>query len=279
MPRNEDRLGVKDEGQSPPIPLENNQSPLSFVTPTEFVDLPTKGKFYPEGHPLHHKDCVEIRFMTAKEEDILTSKTLLKKGVAIDRMLQNLLIDKKIKIDELFVGDKNAILIAARISGYGAEYNTSATCPSCGTMAEHVFNLEDIDIKEVDEEATEISDAGTFVIVLPKTKVQAECRLVTGQAEKRLIAIAEKRKKHKLPEATLTEQLKTFIVSLNGETDKGVIDQFVGIMPALDSKYLRTIYDKVVPNVDMKHLYSCETCNAETVVDIPFSVNFFWPQR
>ena len=279
MPRNnEERLGVKDEGQNPPIPVDNNnQSPLSFVTPTEFVELPTKGKFYPEDHPLHNKESIEIRYMTAKDTDILTSKSLLKKGIAIDRMLHNLLIDKNIKVDDLYIGDKNALIVAARVSGYGSEYNTSVTCPSCGTTAEHLFNLEEIEVKDSQYEDIKISDEGTFIVELPKTKVKAECNLLTGRAEKQLSASMEKRKKHKLPEATLTQLLKSFIVSLNGETDKVVIEQFVENMPALDSKYLRAVYDKVVPNVDMKHLYNCDSCGAETTLDIPFSVNFFWP--
>tara|TARA_Y100000034_G_scaffold135623_1_gene208314 strand:- start:3171 stop:4013 length:843 start_codon:yes stop_codon:yes gene_type:complete len=278
MPRNEERLGIKDEGTNPPIQVDGtNSSPLSFVTPTEFVDLPTKGKFYPEDHPLHNQETIEIRFMTAKDEDILTSKTLLKKGVAVDRMLTNIIIDKRIKVEDLFIGDKNALIIASRISGYGAEYKTSVTCLSCGSSSEHVFDLSEVEVKEFTEGEIEISDAGTFTVELPKTKVVAECRLVTGKEEKVLATRLEKRKKHKLPEAALTGQLKMFLVSLNGETDKGVIDRFVDSMPALDSKYLRAMYEAHAPNVDMKHLYECDKCSAETTIDMPFSVNFFWP--
>jgi hypothetical protein len=285
MRNNEDRLGVKDEGQSPPIPTKNdNQSdPLQFVTPTEFVDLPTKGKFYPADHPLHNKETVEIRFMTAKDEDILTSKTLLKKGIAVDRMLGNLLIDKTIKVDDLFVGDKNALIVSARISGYGSDYKTNVTCPSCGTSADWTFDLNEVlsgnEIMHEKAGNTEITNDGTFIVELPKSKVQAECRLLTGQAEKSLTAQTEKRKKHKLPEATLTSLLKMFIVSLNGESDEAVIARFVEQMPALDSKYLRAFYNKVVPNVDMKQTYQCESCDADTPLDMPFSVSFFWPNE
>ena len=93
---NEERLGIIDKGQNPPIiqTEESNNSLLQFVSPTEFVDLPTKGKFYPEDHPLHNQETIEIRYMTAKDEDILTSKTLLKKGVAVDRMLSNIIVNK-----------------------------------------------------------------------------------------------------------------------------------------------------------------------------------------
>lgn len=279
---NEDRLGIKDEGQTPPIlTTSDSTSPLQFVAPTEFVDLPTQGKFYPEGHPLHNKETVEIRYMTAKDEDILTSKTLLKKGVAVDRMLANILVDKNIKIEDLFVGDKNAIIIAARISGYGPEYKTNVTCPSCGATAENEFDLNDILEKGTAEPYNDIQIEadGTFNITLPKTKVVAQCRLVSGKDEKRLEAVAAKRKKHGLPENTLTELVKTLIVSLNGETERKVVEGFVDQMPALDSKFLRAAYNRVVPNVDMKHVYGCESCGVETSLDMPFSVSFFWPNE
>ena len=96
---------------------EEGSGLLSFVAPTEFVNLPSQGKFYPPEHPLHNKDVVEIKYMTAKHEDILTSQTLLRKGVAIDRLIENLIIDKSIKLDSLLLGDKNAITIAARKTG------------------------------------------------------------------------------------------------------------------------------------------------------------------
>ena len=279
---NEDRLGIKDEGQTPPIlTASDSTSPLQFVAPTEFVDLPTQGKFYPEGHPLHNKETVEIRYMTAKDEDILTSKTLLKKGVAVDRMLANILVDKNIKIEDLFVGDKNAIIIAARISGYGPEYKTNVTCPSCGATAENEFDLNDILEKGAAEPYNDIQIEadGTFNITLPKTKVVAQCRLVSGKDEKRLEAVAAKRKKHGLPENTLTELVKTLVVSLNGETERKVVEGFIDQMPALDSKFLRAAYNRVVPNVDMKHVYGCESCGVETSLDMPFSVSFFWPNE
>ena len=114
--------------------LEDRTSPtdtLSFVVPTEFVDLPSAGRFYPPSHPLHNKEHVEIKYMTAKEEDILTSQSLLEKGLALDRLISNLLVNKKINVDSLLVGDKSAILIAARSSGYGADYETDVGCPSC----------------------------------------------------------------------------------------------------------------------------------------------------
>jgi hypothetical protein len=275
MPRNEERLGTKDQSASQP-PITEKNSILDFVLPTEFVDLPTKGRFYPDDHPLHNEESVEIRYMTAKDTDVLTSKSLLKKGVAVDRMLQNVLVDKSIKVDELYSGDKNAILIAARINGFGPEYKTKVTCPSCGYALEHSFDLEEVECDGLQSEYS-ISINGTFKVELPVTKVSVECRLLTGGDEKRIFNQSEKRKKHNLPETNLTDQYKLFIVSINGETDRGLVDKFVDLMPARDSTYLKSIYEKASPNIDLSYDFSCNSCDAETKIDIPFSANFFWP--
>ena len=117
-----------------PQASESNASALNFATPTEFVDLPSKGAYYPEGHPLHGQSSIEIKFMTARDEDILTSPTLLKKGLAIDKFLQNIIVNRAINVDTILSGDKNAILVASRINGFGAEYITKVSCPACQTL-------------------------------------------------------------------------------------------------------------------------------------------------
>jgi len=276
MPRNEERLGAKEQaGSQAPPPITEN-SILDFVLPTEFVYLPTQGKFYPEDHPLHNKESIEIRYMTAKDTDILTSKSLLKKGVAVDRMLQNIIVDKDIKVDELFVGDKNCLMVAARISGFGPEYETKITCPQCTTTSKMTFDLSELQAQD-NAENYEISADGTFEVLLPTTKIVAECRLLQGFDEKTLFKKSENRKKHNLPEEALTSEYKLFIVSLNGVTDRGLVEKFIDAMPALDSSYLRKVYGRVAPNLDMKQDFICSACDTETAVDIPFSTEFFWP--
>jgi len=275
MSRNENRLGSEHSGAE--APQQDQKSILDFVLPTEFVDLPSQGKFYPKGHPLHNQDNVEIRYMTAKDTDILTSKSLLKKGVAVDRMLQSILVDKAIKVDDLLVGDKNALIVAARISGFGDEYATKVTCPNCGNVASHTFNLGEMEILEPDDDI-EVSESGTFKVVLPKTGVEAECRLLKGQDEKELLKISEKRKKLSLPDELLTSQYKLFIVSLNGETDRGLVEKFVDLMPAFDASFLRKMYNRAVPNIDMKQDFTCSECDHEASIDLPFSAEFFWPE-
>ena len=275
MPRNdESRLQVQDTGAE--APPQNASSILSFVIPTEFIELPTKGKFYPPDHPLHDIDTIEMRYMTAKETDILTSKSLLKKGLAVDRMLENLFVDKNVKAIDLFIGDKNALILASRINGFGAEYNAQVTCMNCGTTADHSFELNQVKPKEISEDIN-FSTQGTFYIKLPKTGVEVECRLLTGADEKELSKLAEKKKRLKLPDTALTDQYKRIIVSLNTVTERSTVEEFVDIMPAQDALHLRKEYEAARPDMDMGYAYECEACNANNNVDIPFSANFFWP--
>tara|TARA_R100001594_G_scaffold40274_2_gene72087 strand:- start:1209 stop:2045 length:837 start_codon:yes stop_codon:yes gene_type:complete len=278
MPRNEGRLEAKKAKNSPPPVVDNKESIFNFVTPTEFVDLPSKGKFYAEGHPLHNVDSIEIRHMTAKDTDILTSKSLLKKGVAVERMLQNVIVDSDIKVNDLYSGDRNAIIVACRINGFGPNYDVKVTCPNCTATTDHSFDLQEINIKEASDDI-EVSENGTFTVTLPRSKVEVECRLFDGNDEKKLFQVSEKRKKLKLPDTTLTEQYKMLIVSLNGETERGLVEKFIDVMPAFDASYLIKMYDKVAPNVDMKHEFACSECEQVSQVNIPFSANFFWPDR
>jgi len=288
---NEDRLGAKQDDANPP-PTSMAQGPsqktdsssvMSFAVPTEFVELPSKGKFYPQEHPLCNEEAIEIRYMTAKDEDILTSKALLKKGVAIDRFLQNILVDRNINVGDLLVGDRNAILVAARVSGYGSQYITNVSCPSCGQNSEYEFDLSDINISAVDEEMLERSDIkltsnGTFIYVLPKSGFEVEIRLLHGKDEKTMLKIMKTNKKHDMPDSMLTSHIAQVLVSVDGISDQTVINQFINVMPAMDSRSIRNAYSLVMPNVDLTQLFECSECDQETTMEVPFGATFLWPK-
>ena len=281
---NENRTGAKQDaaGAAPVDTTETTTAgSLDFATPTDFVELPSEGKFYSEGHPLHNKETVEIRHMTAKDEDILTSKSLLKKGLAINRLLQNVMTDKTVKPDELLVGDKNAILIAVRQTGYGSEYETNVTCPVCANTSRHEFNLAIAEVNGPDacsEHGAELTGNGTLLITLPKSGVVVETRMLTGKDETALVKMQQTKSKHGMGENTLTTQLKMFIESVNGQNDRGTISKFVDNMPAMDSKHLRTVYGKSVPNVDLTQKFFCDECFTETEMEVPLTAEFFWPK-
>ena len=286
---NMDRMGPNPgEGGDLPIPPtmespdpEQTQQPFSFSVPTEFVELPSKGKYYPENHPLHNKESVEIRFMTAKEEDILTSKTLLKKGLTIERLLRNVLVDKRIKPEEMLVGDRNNLIVATRITGYGELYETKVTCPVCAHVNKTSFDLSEVaiadqDISELD--GVSKTDEGTFNIELPTSKAKVEVRPMNGKDEAKIAKLAERKKKQGLGETGLTDQFRTFIVSVNDDASTTTIHSFINNMPASDSRYLRTTYVKCVPNINMDQYFECESCTFGGNMEVPFTTDFFWPK-
>ena len=274
---NADRLGVKDINTD--TPAASNSS-FSFATPTEFVELPSKGRYYPEGHPLHNAEEVEIKYMTAKDEDILTSKTLLRKGIAIKRFLSNILVDKSIKVDDLYLGDKNSILIAARVTGYGEDYEINASCPVCGTGRKCNINLEELNVYHGDnlDENMKATEEGTFLITLPVSNVNLEVRLMTSKDEDYLMALAENKRTKNLPESNLTDQLARMMVSVNGDPAASTISKFVAAMPAKDSRYLRTNYFKIVPDIEMTHVFKCTSCEHAQELGVPLTAEFFWPK-
>ena len=257
--------------------LEAAAAALQYVVPVELVELPTKGLFYPEGHPLHNKQEIEIKSMTAKEEDLLVNKSLLKKGIALDRVLQSVIVDKSIRLEDLFVGDKNAIIVATRTMAYGSEYNTNVSCPECMAGQKYKFDLEDKTISyldEIEEDEVEVTDRGTLIFTLPKTRATVEAKLLNGHDEASLFGRGQNKKK----ELSLTDQFKAYVVSVNNVTDKNLINQFIDVMPAYDSKFLRETYSKVIPNIDLTQHFECSNCGHSQEMEVPFTVEFFWPR-
>lgn len=275
MRNNEERLGTPIPQIDTTAETANSDKTFNFVVPTEFVDLPSKGRFYPADHPWHNKDSIEIKFMTAREEDILTSKSLLKKGIAIDRFIQSVLVEP-VSVDSILVGDKNAIVVAARISGYGAEYNTTVSCPLCGEKSHYTFDLNTSKVDFALEQ--KYLDSGHFIIHLPKINADIECRLLTGADEKRLVQQVELRKKANLPESVSSDQFRLFIEAVNGSKDQKHINSLVDVLPASDARFLRSEYVKYMPNIDLTQKFVCSHCESEADIEVPLTADFFWPK-
>ena len=285
MRNNEERLGANMARQDPFVPqvpqaADASVTPLSFIVPTEHVTLQSGGRFYPQHHPLHGKDTIEIKQMTAKEEDILTSKNLLKKGVALDKLIQSLVVDKNINTDSITSEDRNAILVAARISAYGQNYDTQVNCPSCNTKVKTTFDLYEKIFKEDEEQQQEedfkTDDSGLFAVDLPVSKWKVVCRALNGYDEKNFIRISESKKNSSGGDSLLMEQLKSMIVSVQNVQDKELILRAIEAMPAADSKYLRKVYSKYVKSVDLTKTFNCSSCGYETDMEVPLTADFFW---
>ena len=267
---------------APPPPLMQERDDfLSFVAPTEFIELPSKGRLYPTESTMYGVETLEIRHMTAKEEDILTSEALLRKGIAVERLLQSVLVDQTIKVDDLLIGDKNALIVGARVSGFGPLYHTNVTCPNCTAIVETEFDLDTIVPKSLEEipEGVTATSANTFSFSLPTTGFTVEVKLLTGRDERLFAEQTEKKKKLKLPSTVTTDLLKTIIVAIEGRTDAATIGKAVNTLPIKDSTHLKRMYEALIPNVDLTHDFTCQTCSYDGRVNVPLTADFFWPKR
>lgn len=278
---NKERSGAKTSAgsQSPQATMAN---PMDFVAPTEYVELPSMGNGYMQGHPLHNQETIEIKFMTAKEEDILSSRSLLKKGLAIERLIESVICDKNIMAKDLLVGDRNAILIAARRSAYGNIYSTKVTCPNCTTVAPYDFDLNNAKLNNNsnhDKYNIEITPAGLFKTTLPLTEFQVEFRLLRGRDESEMIMKSQKKTKNKSAEENVSDQLKMFVVSVNGYKETKIINHVVNNMPAQDSIFLRGAYRVCSPDIKISDEFACPSCGFEQELEVPFGADFFWPNR
>lgn len=282
MRNNADRFGPATGPDAPqdqdPIPTTQQNANISFPMAVEAVDLPSKGLYYQPGHPLHGAAHVEIRHMTAKDEEILSSRSLLQKGIALDKMVQGLFVNKQILLEDLLIGDKNAVILSARIMGYGEEYKPQIICTSCMEKSVYTFNLNSIKQKQADTDVP-VSSNGTFSFELPLSKFNVTLRLLKGKDEKELQQLAEKKKKHGLPDSPILDQMKQMVVSVNGNSSREMINKTLEELSPRDAKYIREQYAKVSPNVDFKQKFECPKCGNEEEVMMPFTAEFFWPNK
>jgi hypothetical protein len=238
--------------------------------PTEVVDLPSQGLLYPTDSPLS-SGKIEIKYMTAREEDILTSANLIKKGVVIEKLLESLVIDKSIKIDDLLIGDKNAVLIAARILAYGKEYSVEYD----GQKIE--VDLTQLKDKKLDESKVS-KGVNEFDFELPATKRKLTFKLLTSGDEKEIEKEIEGYRK--IGDGIgydLTTRLKYQIVSIDGDSKRASINSFVeNEFLSRDSMAFRNEVSRIMPDVDMTSTY-IDSEGTEKEFTVPMTVTFLWP--
>jgi hypothetical protein len=251
---------------------------FGFEVPIESVPLPSLGAVYPVGSPLNRAETIDIRAMTAKEEDILTSRALIKKGTVISQLLKSCITNKMIDVDSLLTGDRNAVMTALRITGYGSGYTCEIDCPSCGENNKQEFDLGQLPIKNLAISPV-YEGENVFEFVLPITKKKVHFKFLTGHDEVEMSQEAERRKK-KLgieSENYVTTRLQYSIITIEDIKDRNKISQFIRNMPAGDSRALRKFMDDNEPGVEMKSWMTCSSCNEESEVRLPMGASFFWP--
>jgi len=234
--------------------------------PTEEVVLPSKGLLYPEDNVLS-KGVIQIKYMTAKEEDILTNQNYIQKGTVLDKLLESLIVTEGVKVDDLIVGDKNAALIAARVLGYGSDYKFTFM------GKEQNVNLAELENKYFDESKI-TKGRNEFEFELPHSQNKITFRILDGHAEKKLNREIEGLKRTgngTAPE--LTTRLKYIITSVEGDNDQKAVRDFVdNYLLARDSRALREYIKQVQPDVDLT--FRSDSGEEAT---IPINLSFFWP--
>ena len=246
--------------------------------PTEIIELPSKGYFYNSGDPLS-KGVVELKMMTAKEEDILTNESFIKKGVVLDRLLESLIIDKTININNLITGDKNALFIAARRLAYGDSYGpVEVGCKNCREICKPIINLGEIHTKEYNFDDKQ-RGVNSFDFVLPNAKRNVKLKILTNADDANIDLELKSLQKVSKASSEVTTRLKYMIIAVDDNTDKAYIRNFVDSeLLSRDSIELRKFVRDISPDVDMTFNFTCEHCQTQERVGVPMTVQFFWPE-
>lgn len=251
----------------------------NFEFPTEVITLPSKGLIYPETNPLS-KGSVEIKYMTAREEDILASQNLIKKGVVLDKLFESVVVSEGVSVGDISVGDKNAILLATRILGYGADYNVEVVDPFSGETQKVVIDLSQIQTKEVDD--TLLNRENRYEFVLPISKKKIKFKLLTHKDEIDITAEIQALNRLVKGDGAVSQDVSTrlryMIQEVDGNTDRGFINNFVkNNLLARESKALREYVRTISPDLDLKYQFTSDLTGESEALDIPFGVGFFYP--
>ena len=247
-----------------------------LMYPVEVVTLPSQGKFYPKGHPLRENGGqLELKYMTAKEEDILTSTNLIANGTVMDRLMDSLVVHKGVKPADLTTGDLNAVLVASRVLAYGKDYPIEIDCDGCKEKIEHVIDLSQL---ESPDSLIEVNDDGHHEFVT-ETGLSVVIKSLTRGDEmdiENTEKILSKRYSKGLT-SSVTSRLKQIIVSINGITDKGTLSGMIDNLVIKDSRMIKEEFDKINPSIDMVIEVTCEGCGHTMKGGMPIGLNFFWP--
>ena len=257
-----------------------------YKFPTEIVELPSRGLIYPQDNPLS-SGKIEMKYMTAKEEDILTTQSYIKDGSVLDRLFQSLIVSNgegvPIKYVDLVTGDKNAIMIAARILGYGKDYEVEIEDPYSGNTQKETIDLTQFENKEYDGSNQIAPHTNEFRFKLPRSQREITFMAMTESKERKVKHESEAINKanRKLKDTTsreLTTRLKTMILSVDDDREQKTINHFVeNELFAIDSKALRAYINEVVPDIDLTWEFVSEETGEGRDMQLPMDVSFFWP--
>lgn len=256
-------------------PAQQQSAPKSYPFPTEIISLPSKGLVYPESNPLS-KGEVTVKLMTAREEDILTSATLIKKGIQLDKLLESIVVEPGVSINDLVIGDKNAILVTSRILAFGPDYEAKINDPFDNEEIDITIDLSQIKVKEIDE--NKLNRSNEYDFFLPISKTNIKFKLLTHGDELIINKDIEASQKALKQSNEITTRYRRIITEVDGVRDTGTISNFVtNRLLAGDSKALRKYISDITPDLDLKFDYTSPVTGETEALRIPFGIGFFYP--
>ena len=270
-------VGTSTEG----IPKQNvMKDEFGWEIPVELIPLPSKGAIYNPDSTLFNRETLKIKAMTAREEDILASPAFHKEGTALSHLIRSCLIDKSVDPESLITGDRVALMIGIRVTGYGPEYHAQGSCQSCGANNDFLVDLGSLPIKRLTIDPVS-EGKNEFEFMLPVTKKRVVFKYITAKEEReRNKAIKNQaRLMGTKIESNVTSYLENSIVSVDGITDRMKIKHFVLNMPAFDSRKLRRFISENEPGMDLTCSFSCSSCDAHNESSLPITAEFFWPTK
>ena len=271
MEQNIEQQVTRGLGTQPQV----QQTRRDYPFPTEVISLPSKGLIYPEGHPLSTGE-ITIKLLTAKEEDILTSTNLIRKGLVLDKLLESILVEPGVKIDDLFIGDKNAILIASRILAYGPEYDVTVNDPKENEPVDVKVDMTKLGIKEVDE--TLLNRKNEYDFTLPKSGTKIKFKLLTHADENMVQKDIDASEKTLKQPNEVTARLRRTIIEVEGNRDLGTVSNFVmNRLESKDARALRKYITQVTPDIDFTFEYTSPFTGEKEALKVPIGVDFFYP--
>ena len=287
MSRNSSRIRPPSEPIPPETPKtdkfvqsEPNPFGISFVVPVNIVDIPSGGEFYDEGSTMFNRKSVEIKQMTAREEEILSNPDFIKDGTMLDRLIDSILVDKSIDINDMYVSDKNGIIIEARKNSYGPNYAVKDFCTACGTEQEFVFDLNKTKVSEKAElDGVTFDDVEkTYNFDLPSSKISVRVKVLSPKEEEYLVKQKERAEKLNIKSSDTLNFLRAVVVEANGVEDQTLLNKLFEVLPVLDIRMIKKVSNMAIPVLNTSQEVSCGGCGHVAEREVPFSLGFFWPE-
>ena len=290
MSRNRQRTKIRQQDNAPQqvpqphIPPQQDANPfgLSFVVPTEIVKLPSFGRLYSQNSPLFGMEQVEVKSLTAAEEDILINTSFIEQGIVFDKLIDSIMMTPGVTANDLMDCDKIAVLMTARKTGYGDIVNFSTACVNCGAELQLEISLtkmleeslEEQEDTDVDWEYLE--ESNTYSFKLPVAELEVQIKLLTPEDTKHLEMSRAQKQKLGLPFNDTLEFLRAVIVAAGGISDRSQINKLEEVLPAADARKIRVVHNENMPKVKSTVEVQCQSCGHQDTKEVPFSLGWFW---